>query len=154
MKALIIYYSRSGATEALARLIARLTGGELCRVQPAEPYSDDYRATVERAKAELAAGAAIGLAGRLPDVTGFDAVLAGTPNWCGLMAPPVSSALARLPLEGKLLAPFCTNGGGGFGRIEVQLAALCPGARLLPGYQCRRADEEAVRAWLAGIDLL
>ena len=47
---------------------------------------------------ELAAGAAIGLAGRLPDVSGFDAVLAGTPNWCGLMAPPVSSALARLPL--------------------------------------------------------
>ena len=98
MKALIIYYSRSGATEALAQLIARLTGGELCRVQPAEPYSEDYRATVERAKAELAAGAAIGLAGRLPDVSGFDAVLAGTPNWCGLMAPPVSSALARLPL--------------------------------------------------------
>ena len=69
-------------------------------------------------------------------------------------SPPVSSALSRLPLEGKLLAPFCTNGGGGFGRIEAQLAALCPGARLLPGYQCRRADEEAVRAWLAGIDLL
>lgn len=154
MKTIIIYYSRSGATEALAQLIARLTGGELCRVQPAEPYSDDYRATVERAKAELSAGAAIGLAGRLPGVSGFDAVLAGTPNWCGLMAPPVSSALARLPLEGKLLAPFCTNGGGGFGRIEAQLAALCPGARLLPGYQCRRADEEAVRAWLAGIDLL
>ena len=95
MKTIIIYYSRSGATEALAQLIARLTGGELCRVQPAEPYSDDYRATVERAKAELSAGAAIGLAGRLPGVSGFDAVLAGTPNWCGLMAPPVSSALRR-----------------------------------------------------------
>ena len=38
--------------------------------------------------------------------------------------------------------------------LEAQLAALCPGARLLPGYQCRRADEETVRAWLAGIDLL
>ena len=32
MKTIIIYYSRSGATEALAQLIARLTGGELCRV--------------------------------------------------------------------------------------------------------------------------
>lgn len=38
--------------------------------------------------------------------------------------------------------------------IKLEDNVLCPGARLLPGYQCRRADEEAVRAWLAGIDLL
>ena len=63
MAALIAFYSRAGEnyfggayrrisvgnTEKVAEMLADLTGGELYKIEQAEPYSDDYKTCVAQA---------------------------------------------------------------------------------------------------------
>lgn len=39
---LIAYFSWSGNTEKMAQMIQSEIGGELFKIEPAEPYTDDY----------------------------------------------------------------------------------------------------------------
>lgn len=45
-------------------------------------------------------------------------IFIGTPNWFKTFAPPVMSFLKQHDFTGKIVIPFCTHGGGGFGQIE------------------------------------
>ncbi len=69
----------------------------------------------------------------------YDTLLVGTPNWFGTIAPPVQTFLKDSDLSGKRVAPFCTNGGGGFGTIPRIWSgcALLPSA--CPAYRCPAA---------------
>ena len=40
-KTLVVYYSATGNTEAVANYIAEATGGDLFELEPVEPYTDD-----------------------------------------------------------------------------------------------------------------
>ncbi len=40
-KTLVVYYSATGNTEAVANYIADATGGDLFELQPADPYTDE-----------------------------------------------------------------------------------------------------------------
>ena len=53
---LVAYFSRSGNTRRIAKLIHQQVGGTLHEIQPEEPYPDSYNATVDQAKKETQAG--------------------------------------------------------------------------------------------------
>ena len=38
-KALVVYYSETGTTEAIAKKISQATGADLYRIEPEQPYS-------------------------------------------------------------------------------------------------------------------
>lgn len=40
-KTLVVYYSATGSTKAVAETIADTTGGDLFEIQPKDPYTDD-----------------------------------------------------------------------------------------------------------------
>lgn len=149
MNAVVLYFSRSGNTEALARRIAAATGADLFEAVPAQPYPQDYKALVARVMAQLQAGERPALA-KTPDLSAYDVIFAGSPNWCGTIAPPLAAALAGADLSGKTVAPFFTHGGGGAGHMMAGLQAVCPGARVLPALAVRGSGtEEETAAWLA-----
>ena len=62
-KVLVAYFSASGVTEGVAKLLAETTGGELHRIQPEQPYTEadlDWRdkksrSTIEKACNDLKA---------------------------------------------------------------------------------------------------
>ena len=56
-KTLVVYYSATGNTKAVAEMIAEETNGDLFEIEPAEPYPEDYSACVKRAKEEFQAHA-------------------------------------------------------------------------------------------------
>ena len=92
MKTAIVYFTRSGVTRAAAEYMARKLDADTFELRPAEPYPEEYRAVVERAMEELRAKTRPPLAG-MPDVSGYDTVLVGSPNWCGTIAPPLAAWL-------------------------------------------------------------
>ena len=55
-KDLIVYLSRSHNTEAVAKMIAAETGGDLVAIELEKPYPDNYRATVEQVQRENESG--------------------------------------------------------------------------------------------------
>lgn len=130
-KILTAYYSRTGSTERIARLIHQQVGGTLYQIIPETPYPRDYRDTVNQAKQEIKTGYRPPLQKSLSTHDAFDLICIGSPNWWSTIAPPVATFLSTLDLSGKTVAPFCTHGGGGLGHIKEDIAGLCPGATIL-----------------------
>lgn len=114
MKSLIVYYSHSGTTRRLAELITRETGGDLLELVPETAYPQDYNAVVAQAKRELQSGHRPALKTALPDLSAYDMVFVGTPNWWSSPAPPVLTFLEQADAKGATVAPFCTHGGRRF----------------------------------------
>ncbi|MDR2615865.1 MAG: hypothetical protein LBC28_04730, partial [Oscillospiraceae bacterium] len=103
-KNIIVYHSQSGNTKKIAELIQAAVGGEL---------------------------AEIGAVGELSE---YDVVFVGTPNWSGTATPAVRGFLEERDLSGKTVVPFCTHGMGGLQNIATDITALCPNSNVLPSF--------------------
>ena len=99
-KTLVLYFSASGNTRAVAETIAQATGAELYELTPEEPYTgDDLRWTNpdSRVNAEHNDPAhRTAIAGELPDLSAYDTIFLGYPLWWR-EAPALSGALWRTP---------------------------------------------------------
>ena len=149
---LIAYFSRSGNTRRIAKLIHQHVGGTLHEIQPEEPYPDSYHTTVDQAKKEIQAGYRPALQSTLDHVESYDIVFIGSPNWWDTIAPPVATFLSENDLSGKTIVPFCTHGGGGLGRIGQDIARLCPQSTVLSAFEIYGSGgasaQSRVSAWL------
>ena len=71
---LIAYFSRTGNTRTIAGQIQAAAGGELLELRTVTPYPEDYRATTEQAKKELASGYRPPLQTTPPDPAAYDVI--------------------------------------------------------------------------------
>lgn len=151
---LIVFYSHSANTRKLAKLIQKASGATLAELEPEVAYPNDYNAVVEQAKREIGTGYRPALKA-LPDVSGYETVFVGSPNWWSTVAPPVATFLEASDLADKTVVPFCTHGGGEFGHMERDIRALCSGATVLPGLSAYgdTATGAHVADWLRRIGL-
>lgn len=148
-KVLIIYYSYSGNTRKVAHEIYKVVGGAMVEIEPVVPYPGTYNSLVEQAKRELHTGYRPELKTSIGNVSSYDTVFVGSPNWLNTIAPPVISLLSETDLAGKTIIPFITHGGGGAGRSIQDIAGLCPHATVLKGLAVYGADVNAAQKWLA-----
>lgn len=130
-KALVVYYSRSGNTEALARMIGNETGADMFRVTTVTPYPEAYRETTEVARAERDNNARPAINGRVENMADYDVVYIGVPNWWSTMPMPMFTFLEQYDLSGKTIVPFVTHGGGGVANCVSDLKKAVPGATVL-----------------------
>ncbi len=154
---LIVCYSRTGNTRAVARSIHEQVGGDIVELQTVHPYPDEYRATTEQAKKELETGYKPPLKTNIPHLDAYGVIFVGSPCWWGTVAAPVITFLSDYDLSNKTIAPFMTHEGSGLGSTVAHIKRLCPRATVTEGLAVRggRAGsaQEAVRRWLRGIGL-
>ena len=143
-KMLVLYYSQTSNTKAVAQEIANRTGADLDEIVPVELYDGDFQATIERGKRELDEGAYPEIQPLKVDVTKYDVIFLGYPIWFGTYAPPVITFLNNADLSGKKIVPFCTFGSGGLESSVKDLAEAEPEAEILPGYGIRAARLDAM----------
>ena len=101
LKILIAYYSHSGNTRRAASLIQRETGGDLYEIVERDAYPREYGVVVKQAKQEIRSGYQPPLQGKLPDISQYDTVFIGSPNWWSTIAPPVATWLSALDFTGR-----------------------------------------------------
>lgn len=142
MKTAVVFFSRSGATRAAAEYMAGKLDADLFELKPAKPYPEEYRAVVERAMDELRSKARPELE-ELPDISPYDTVLVGSPNWCGTFAAPVATFFANAALNGKTTGIFCTSGGSGLGSMPNAAAELAKGAKFCEPLSLRSGNDTA-----------
>ena len=143
-KVLVLYYSQSANTKALAEELASRLGADLEEVVPVEPYAGTYQDVVERSRLEREQGILPEVEPVKADIASYDIVFLGYPIWFGTYALPMASALAQMDLNGKKVVPFCTFGSGGLISSSKDLQALFPEAEVLPGYGVRAARMESM----------
>lgn len=145
---LIVYYSYSGNTGKVAHAIHKSIGGDLLEIESMDPYPGNYNAVVEQARKELHSGYRPALKTGVGDVSMYDTVFVGSPNWWHTIAPPVITFLAEADLSGKTIIPFITHGGGGLGRSASDIEELCPNSTVLESMAVYGADVDAAQKWL------
>ncbi|MCE5315433.1 MAG: flavodoxin [Armatimonadota bacterium] len=163
---LIAYFSREGNnyvngkivnlpvgnTEVAAKMIKKLTGGALFKIDPVKEYSKDYTACTKEAQAELHADARPELSEYLDSLDSYDTIILCYPNWWGTMPMAVSTFLERYDFAGKTILPLCTHEGSGMGRSEQDIKKLCPGATMGRGLAVRGGSvknaEKDIKDWL------
>ena len=145
-KYLVLYYSQTANTKAVAEQIANSLGADIEAIECVVPYDGDFNATIQRSQKERAEGVLPEIKPLSVDVNAYDVIFLGYPIWFGTYAPPVASLLENVDLNGKKIVPFCTFGSGGLDSSVKDLKAKLPDAEILPGYGVRTARIEAVPA--------
>lgn len=151
-KILIAYFSWSGNTKAVAEAIHARTGGDIYEIVPETPYSQNYSATVDKAKQEQQNNARPALKNKLTDISQYDLIFVGYPNWWGSLPMPVATFMEGCSWQGKTVAPFFTHGGGGVQNCDRDLRKLAAGANVteylcLSGNRARNSQSE-IDTWL------
>lgn len=169
---LLAYFSRAGEnyyyggrrqltvgnTQVLANSISQRLGCDTYRIEPAEPYSDDYDDTVARNVREQNAHARPAIAKPLPSGGRYDTILLGSPIW-NLRPPMIMSTFVEgLDLAGKTVLPFTTYAMSGLGTALNDYKQLIPAATIgdglaVQGEQVSDADA-AIQKWLRAAGLL
>ena len=154
--ALVAYFSWSGNTEAVAQEIQAQTGADLFEIVPAEPYTDDYNELLDIAQEEQSSDARPAIAETV-DLSGYDTVYLGFPNWWGDMPMILYTFLDEYDLSGKTIAPFNTSGGSGFSGSLDTIADMEPEAEITEGLSLGDGEAEdcadVVEEWLANIGM-
>jgi flavodoxin len=153
---LVACFSHTGNTRVIAGQIRRASGADIFAIEPAEPYPEDYEATVRQAQRERDGNYEPPLRATIGNIAGYRIVYLGFPIW-GMTAPSViRSFLSAHDLAGKTLVPFITHGGYGLGQSLTVLSRHAPKARLIEGLTMQ-ADQERdtlaqVTSWLGAIE--
>ena len=142
-KVLVLYYSQTSNTKAVATEIATRLGADIEEIVPTKPYDEDFQATIERCKQDREQGITPEIQPLAADIAKYDVVFLGYPVWFGTYAPPMITFLSQVDLSGKKVVPFCTFGSGGLESSMKDLAEAQPKAEILPGYGVRAARLEA-----------
>jgi flavodoxin len=135
---LLAYYSRAGEnyyyggrrilevgnTEVLARMIRQLIACDVYRIEAADPYSDDYDATVDRNVREQNDNARPGIANPRTSISDYDTVLVGSPIWNDRAPMIMSTFVEGSDFSGKTLHPFVTYAVSGLGSTRTRLRRL------------------------------
>jgi flavodoxin len=143
-KYLVLYYSQTSNTKAVAEEIAGYLGADIEEILAMQPYDGDFQATIERCMQEREQGVKPEIQPLVADVSKYDVIFIGYPVWFGTYAPPVAALLDGVDLSGKKVVPFCTFGSGGLESSSKDLVAKQPNAEVLPGYGVRAARLEAM----------
>ena len=154
---LIAYFSWSGNTEQVARIIQQETSGDLFEITPATAYTDDYNELLDIAQQEQSDDARPELAGQVENWEQYDTVFVGYPNWWSDAPMAVYTFLESYDWSGKTLVPFNTSASGGFGRSLSGLEESASGAAILEGISFTERTlgdaQSEVTAWLDGLGL-
>lgn len=127
-KTLVVYYSATGNTKAVAEMIAEETNGDLFEIEPKDSYSEDdldwtdsnsrvareYENEDER-HVEL-------VSSTVNNWEDYDTVFLGYPIWWGIAAWPVNTFIENNDFTDKTVVPFCTSASSGLGQSGELLA--------------------------------
>lgn len=159
-KTLVVYYSATGNTEAVANTIAEATSGDLFELEPAEPYTDadldwtdgNSRVSVEHENEEERDVELV--ADTVENFDDYDTIFIGYPIWWGIAAWPVDTFIEANDFTGKTVIPFATSSSSGLGESGELLEEMAGTGEWLEGERFRSGTSEAdVQDWVTGLGL-
>lgn len=119
---LVVYFSRTGHTDALAQQIAQGCHADVERIE----YRDDHQGLLGHARAVMAGllGGNSFIERGLRDPGRYSLVIVGTPVWFGSVPGPVQAWLRRHHSALVNVAVFCTSGSLGSTKVLDNLEGL------------------------------
>ena len=155
-KILVLYFSQSGNTEAVANFIHDEVGGDIVKIETSQTYPSDYDELIDYAQEEQRQNARPELKIKIDNIDQYDTIFLGYPNWWGDMPMPIYTFLEEYDLSGKIIAPFITHGGSGLSGTPSKIKQEEPNATITEGLAINgsraRNSQSDVKNWLSEID--
>lgn len=156
MKTLVAYFSASGVTANVAKLLAEEAGADLFEIKPAVPYTNadlnwmdkKSRSTVEmQDKSSRPA-----IAAPCSNLADYDTIFVGFPIWWYVAPTIINTFLESGDFSGKKIVLFATSGGSGFGKTVANLKDSAPGATIVEGKLLNGTQSVAgLKSWVDSI---
>ncbi len=160
-KSLVIYFSRAdenyavgyidkGNTEYIAEFVAEATNADMFKIEPAVPYSKDYRTCIEEAKQRIGNAP---IKENISDISQYEVIYIMSPIYWGTYAPELETALKDLDFTGKIIRIVTTHEGSGLANVPNDVKRVCKGANVLNdaiairGADCKNARSK-VEKWV------
>lgn len=132
-KILIAYFSLGGNTRVVAEMLQKEIGGDIFEVKTVQTYPQEFKPLIDLAAQEQEADARPLLATKVEDMSAYDTIFLGYPNWWGTMPMALFSFLEQYDFAGKTIIPFCTHNGSRLGTSVRDIERLAPAATILAG---------------------
>ena len=159
-KVLVVYFSATGSTKAVAGYIAETLGADTFELTPQEPYlaADlDYNNSESRACREHENVSLQDVALTSATVEHWEqysTVFVGYPIWWGIAAWPVNNFVRGNDFSGKTVIPFATSSSSGMGQSGTLLEEIANGGTWQSGQRFSSGvSSSTVRDWAAGLGL-
>lgn len=164
MNSIVIFYSRAGYnyvngeikdlkignTEIIAQKIAELTNSKTFKIEQVHPYSNDYSECIDEAKKDQRLDVRPELKEIPQNLKDYDIIYLGYPNYWGTMPMAMFTLLENVNLDNKIIKPFCSHEGSGFGRSIDDIKRLCPNSKIEKGIDIHGSIivEEKIKEWI------
>ena len=159
-KTLVVYYSATGNTERVAKVIADATDADIFELQPMDLYTDDdldWTDDNSRVSQEYANEDQRDV--ELESITvdnwdSYDTVFIGYPIWWGIAAWPVNGFAENNDFTGKTVIPFCTAASSGIGESGDLLEEMAGTGNWQEGERFGSGSSDAdIQEWVDGLNL-
>ena len=155
---LIAYFSWSGHTKQLADEIQSLTGGDVFEIPPATPYTVDINELSGIASREQSENTRPMLDSHVDDISKYNIVFVGYPNWWNNMPMTVFTFLEEYDFSEKTVIPFTSYGNGVWGKSIISLRETLPDSTIEDGLAVQEHEMDTmpqrVSDWLLELGII
>ena len=152
MKVLVAYFSASGVTEGVAKQLADVTGGDLHKIQPEQPYTEadlDWRDKQSRSTIEMQdKNSRPAITNKLTNMQDYDVVYVGFPIWWYTAPTIINTFMEAYDFKGKTVIPFATSGGSDIKKACENLKAAYPDVNWKEGKLLNRVSKDDLKKWV------
>jgi flavodoxin len=154
-KTLVVYFSNTGNTRAIAESIANGLGADIYEIVAEVPYTDadlDYGDDNSRSTQEMNdPSARPAISGSVENMEQYDTVYIGYPIWWGDSEAPriLSTFVESYDFTDKTVVPFCTSSSSGVGSSASGLESVAGTGNWLSGQRFSGSESaETVMEWV------
>lgn len=161
-KTLVVYYSATGRTERVAKVIAKERQADIMKLVPNPAYTEadldthDKNSRTTRERDDTSLRERIQLQKAVPDNwASYDTIFLGYPIWWSIAAWPVDAFVKANDFTGKNVVTFATAGISPLGNSGKLLAEMAGGKGNWQDGTCFTGslDDAKVQEWVRSLNL-
>ena len=154
-KRLVAFFSASGTTKKVAKMIASAADADVYEIMPKQPYSKEdlnwmdkkSRTSVEMRNKKFRPE----ISDTDVSVEQYDEIILGFPIWWYVAPTIINTFLETYNFSGKKIVLFATSGGSGFGNTVSELKLSAPDAVIIEGNVFHKATKREIAEWVRSI---
>ena len=158
VKTAVVYFSATGNTAEVAKLIAEETKADIIEIVPEVAHTaEDLNYNDENCRANKEMNdtqARPEISNTVENMEQYDTVLIGYPIWWGQAPKIVYTFVESYDFSGKTIIPFCTSGSSSIGSSAANLQALTNNANWLSGQRFSgRSSKDIIAHWIEELNI-
>ena len=154
-KVLVAYFSATGTTAEVAKLVAEATDGVLFEIEPEKAYTSadlDWRNKQSRSSVEMSdKSSRPALKAKVESLGEYDIIYLGFPIWWDTAPTLINTFIEAHNFGDKLVVPFATSGSSSIKNSCANLKAVYPKIKWGEGKLLNSAKKSDIQKWTATI---